>query len=624
MLAMPMTVKMMRLLMLCLLLNTASVSAQENLAPVQYNPFVQPHAAGGVSTSRTTALSLPFFEDFTGYTMIPDTAKWEERQVYVNNTMAINPVSRGVATFDALSQYGIPYETMNPFLIRYADSLTAKPIDLSSFTPADSIYLSFFFQPAGNGFAPEKTDSLLLYFRPKYGSRWIKVWSRSDTAVQDFRQVMIPVTDTSYLYSDFQFRFVNKASVGINDDVWNLDYIRMYSGRNKYDTLISDVAYTATPSPILSDYVSMPYRQYLANPVPERAARFQSTIKNNFNSSQNIGAFGYTAQESASGAVLSSGADVNRTIAAGKTSDVVFDTYGSTPAAGTYDRVVFSNKFYLSPVPSDNQQENDTIVGQQVFDNYLAYDDGTAEMSYYLNLFPTLPGKLAIEHHLNQPDTLRGMAIYFGRQVPLASYKYFSIVVYRNIAYGSSTSDDIIYTEENLKPRYQDEVNRFWIYKFKTPVALPAGTFYIGTTQPALSGSDSLYIGLDRNRANGNHLYFNVLNVWSPSLVSGALMMRPLLGTQITDSHIGSAKAGGRSFFSLYPNPANNELNISLNGNSSDVKFEIFNLLGSKVAGGSLISGKHLVDLSSFVPGMYLVRLSDDGKYLGTQKFIKQ
>ena len=82
-------------------------------------------------------------------------------------------------------------------------------------------------------------------------------------------------------------------------------------------------------------------------------------------------------------------------------------TYSSTPTTSYYEKVIFENKYYLQAPSGDASKENDTIVGQQIFDNYLAYDDGTAEMSYFLNLFPTLPGKIAIEHKLNQPDTLR-------------------------------------------------------------------------------------------------------------------------------------------------------------------------------------------------------------------------
>lgn len=595
--------------------------AQENIGPVQFNPNVKPQVSA-VSTLRTTSLTLPFFEDFNQYEAIPDTNKWIGRQVYINNTMAVNMISRGVATFDALSQFGKPYDTTSVTTIRYADSLTSKVLNLSTNIPADSIYLSFFYQAAGIGFAPEKTDSLLLYFKSKVSGAWVKVWSKSDTVVLPFKQVMIPIADTNFLHSNFQFRFVNKASVGINDDVWNLDYIRINSGRNRFDTLVNDIAYTKTPSNILKDYTSLPYRQYLAAASTERTATFQSTIRNNYQSNQDVPNFGYLASHLGSG--LSSDAGVNRNIAAGNSSDVIFNTYGSTPGAGFYDKVIFENKYYLQSPGTDFSKENDTIIGQQIFDNYLAYDDGTAEMSYFLNLFPTLPGKIAIEHHLNQADTLRGLAIYFGRQVPLASYKYFSIVVYKNIAYSSSFTDDVVYELENLQPSYRDTVNHFWIYKFDEAVPMPAGTFYVGITQPALSGSDSLYIGLDRNRTESNHAYYNVLNVWTPSLVSGALMMRPILGQPISGSSIKNAIPNNKAKAIIWPNPATDELNFNLNTAESKLNYEIKSISGLTVQQGLLSNQNAQINIKTLIPGNYLIQFSSEKGNFPAQKFIKK
>lgn len=597
--------------------------AQEMLGPLLYNPQIKKERTIPWSTMRTTAAVLPFFEDFTGYNADPDTGKWADRQVYINNTMAVNMISRGVATFDILNQYGLPYDTINTFSVRYADSLTSKEIDLSSYKPSDSIYISFFYQPGGNGFAPEKQDSLMLFFRTKQKENWIKVWSKGGSTLEDFKQVMIAVTDTNFLQSNFQFRFVNKISLGTG--TWNLDYIRMDAGRKRSDTFINDVAFTTTPTNLLNDYTAMPYRQYIANAGAERAAKFQSTIKNNFTGSQNIASFGYTAKELTSGSALSSDAGVNRNIAAGNTTNTLFDTYNATPGSGLYDKVIFENKYYLQAPLGDAHKENDTIIGQQVFDNYLAYDDGTAELSYYLNLSTTLPGKIAIEHHLNQADTLRGIAIYFHRKAPLEFYKLFSIVVYKSITYGSSTADNIIYQAENLVPGYIDTINHFWIYKFDKPIPLPKGTFYIGTTQPALSGSDSLHFGWDVNRTTGNHLYYNTTNVWASSSYTGALMMRPLLGAPITGTSVKESyhNTAARDF-KLFPNPATHRLQISITDADKDTRYEITNLLGIKVATGMITSEQHSVDISDLPNALYLIQLFSGEQRYTIQKFSKQ
>ena len=612
------------LLFVFLFLNKYKSFAQENVSPIHHNPFIN-LSVESKAIAKTTALSLPFFEDFTNYSQTPDPVKWTDRQVYVNNTMAVNGYSRGIATFDAISQYGKPYDTTNPNATRYADSLTSQQIDLSGKMPADSIYFSFLYQPGGNGFAPEKNDSLMLFFKSsKTSSPWVKVWSKSDTALTDFKQVLIAITDTNFLYNGFQFRFVNKASIGINDDVWNVDYIRLNAGRNKFDTAINDVAFTLTPTNLLNDYTAMPYRQYLANASGERTSKFKSTIKNNFNSNQNIANFGYDAFIVPTLISLSSDAGSNKNISAKGREDIEFNTYSSTPTTSYYEKVIFENKYYLQAPSGDASKENDTIVGQQIFDNYLAYDDGTAEMSYFLNLFPTLPGKIAIEHKLNQPDTLRGVAIYFGRQVPIASNKYFSAVVYQTIAYGSSTADKIIYELENLQPSYRDSINHFWIYKFDKPIPMPKGTFYIGTTQAALSGSDSLYIGLDRNRVGGNHAYYNVLNVWTPSLVSGALMIRPLIGQEVIGSKIEEQKNIKKTFVAIWPNPATEELNFALASKEKDVNYEIKNLLGQTILNGSILGEQQKINIQQLPSGHYQINFYSKNNIFEAQKFIKK
>lgn len=608
------------LLLIATILLYGNAAAQEHLTSVNYNPFLtQP--VQRATAAKTTALTLPFFEDFTGRDARPDPAKWVEAQVYVNNTMCINPVSRGVATFDALNAQGLPYDTVNNLSLLYADSLTSQPIDLSSYLPSSNIYLSFFYQPQGNGFSPETQDSLMLYLLHKNGN-WVKAWAKDGTTTAPFTQVMIPVTDTGYLYSSFQFRFVNKASINVNDDVWNLDYIRMAANRNANDTAVNDLAFTQDPGFMLNDLTYMPYRQYLANATAERAAQVPVYLRNNYGSNQPA-VVSFTAREQLSNTSLYTAS--NNTLSIPLRSDVQtsFNTYTNTiTSPGVYNKVVFENKFYLNNTPAGENKLNDTIVQEQVFDNYLAYDDGTAEKSYYLNLFPTLPGKTAIEYHLNQADTLRGVAIYFGRQVPLATNKYFSAAVYTSIT-PNSPAETNIYQEDLLQPHYVDTVNHFYYYKFDRPVPLSAGVFYIGTIQPALSGSDSLYIGVDANRVTGNHLYYNVLDQWVSSSISGALMIRPLLGQTISGTGIDNLNNNVAGDWDVYPNPATEILNITRN-DTHTAAYQVADMQGRIVINGILEQGQQgSISIAALPPGVYMVRLQEGKTYSVPKKIVK-
>ena len=121
----------------------------------------------GVADSRF----LPFFDDFSHSDLYPDSTKWTDNNVLVNDGFPLCPPNRNGATFDVLDANGkvYSYAISNAFVAEY---LTSARIRLDSImepepralTPADSVYLSFYYQPQGNGNAPEVQDSLVLQF----------------------------------------------------------------------------------------------------------------------------------------------------------------------------------------------------------------------------------------------------------------------------------------------------------------------------------------------------------------------------------------------------------------------------------------------------------------------------
>lgn len=90
--------------------------------------------------------------------------------------MPILPPTIGVATFDGLNQYGLPYNKSQITNYGVADHLTSKPLDLSGLGAADSVYLSFFYQPQGIGDWPNAKDSLQVEFLNFQTSEWDVVW----------------------------------------------------------------------------------------------------------------------------------------------------------------------------------------------------------------------------------------------------------------------------------------------------------------------------------------------------------------------------------------------------------------------------------------------------------------
>lgn len=612
---------------------TGSVAkGQEHAGHLNYNaalfniaPTKSIFAKKGTATAAEP-LPLPFFEDFTNTGVFPDANKWTNNHVYVNNRMGWKPVSRGVATFDALDWRGIPYDSFSNTNFRFADSLTSQPINMSLNVvgPGDSVYLSFFYQPQGTGFYPMPSDSLMLFLKTKFGG-YVRVWSATGSMLKPFQQVMIPITDTLFFDSFFQFTFINKAALYWADAIWNVDYVRLSAGRNMFDTTVNDIGFTSDPSFLLNDYTFMPYRQFFANPGAERASNYTCSLRNNYGFNQAINN-AYTATALPFGTLLKPAVLASGSVPALTTQQLTFPPYiTSIPlsSVGYYDKVVFQNKYFIESISTSDPVDNDTVVRDQIFDNYLAYDDGSAEKSYYLTLYPTLPGRMATEYHLNRPDTMRGMAIYFGRQVPFAFNKGFDIHVYQSLKGVNGMPEDVLlYKREFCQPGYADTINNFWIYKFDDGVPLPAGTFFAGIFLPAESGADSLYIGLDVNRVGGNHTYFNVLSTWDPSLISGALMMRPLLGQIVTGTKLPALPAATKWDWNIYPNPAKDVMRIKYEGDA-DPQYVITDIQGRCVKQGRILDGMS-IDISTFTPGIYFARLISEDVQYPTLKFVKE
>ena len=153
------------------------LSGQEYLTATAGNPVVESRS-GEVSYKsyflRYAAVKLPFFDNFSEITVYPDSSRWIDNEAYINADYPYYPVDYGVATLDVVDAYGRVYENASPFTF-VADHLTSKPIRLDvlyddngdsvkALTPADSVHLSFYYQPQGRGDMPLNTDSLVLEF----------------------------------------------------------------------------------------------------------------------------------------------------------------------------------------------------------------------------------------------------------------------------------------------------------------------------------------------------------------------------------------------------------------------------------------------------------------------------
>ncbi|MCX6316856.1 MAG: T9SS type A sorting domain-containing protein [Bacteroidetes bacterium] len=75
----------------------------------------------------------------------------------------------------------------------------------------------------------------------------------------------------------------------------------------------------------------------------------------------------------------------------------------------------------------------------------------------------------------------------------------------------------------------------------------------------------------------------------------------------------------------VYPNPARQVLNISMNGYNDSKTIEVYDLNGKKVLAENVSQNNTSLRLNNLVSGIYLLKVSAaDGTLLGQQKFIKE
>lgn len=591
-------------------------------------------------------LTLPFFDDFTSSVIYPDMRLWMDSFVFVNNNFPISPPSYGVATFDNLDKQGNPYSgQLNANLFQAWDTLTSKPINLKTYfvgpnefnyTLTDSIYLSFFYQGGGVGDRPETQDSLVLQFRLK-NNNWRSVWNTSQIGMNPFKQVLVGVLDSNYLWEAFQFRLLYYTSALGNLNQLHIDYVRMNRNRNANDTLIRDVAINKGAWSLLKNYHAMPYTHFVADSSNQKTDKFSIGIRNNDVDIINT-QFQFEAYHKSNQLALYPFSVSSRNIFATSDTSESFNIFGFGNLQQN-EYVYIKNVFKINPQAGNNTPSgynslgnNDEYIQYQDFKNYYAYDDGTAEGGIGLNYegLPAGRGTFAIKYNLTKADTLAGLAIFFNQSKEDVSARQFKLCVWKNLSNGS-VIDEPIYEYSVLAPAYTDSINGFHYYVFDTTIVLPKGDYYVGWSQIAIF---NLNVGYDNNyrlegkeQRNSNILY-NLTGVWQNVDISikGAPMIRPLIGEysqwalQVKNP---SCKENIHNRFVVLPNPNQGFFEIrNIHQQSLNTFYSIRTIEGREIMHGEVITG-NLIDMSSLASGIYVLYIQE-GDNLQFEKLIKE
>jgi len=628
-----------------ILVNSNLSNAQEVLTNLTINPVVAiKYSERNKSLVKAQfiladTLSLPFLDDFSKESIYPDGNLWLDSSVYINRDYPISPPTIGVATFDGVSKSGAPYDTLTASggSGLSADTLTSKPINLVGLPADSSVMLSFFWQAKGRGNDPESSDTLLLDFFNPTLKKWKTIWYQKgfnpSTADSAFRLTKISIVDTAYLKTAFQFRFRNKATITGNVDHWHIDYVYLDKNRNTADTIFSDVAFAYNSPSLLKNYYAMPWKQYQAS---EMKTTVGLLIRNNDNVVKNT-SFNYQIKNNLGGLEASYSGGSNNcdpyatnglwNYAPISNPPIGNNVPGPGLTAYTYpaltDTASFSVEYTLNTTPDKNRW-NDTLRFKQNFYNYYAYDDGTAEAGYGLNLFGA---QIAYKFNLNVPDTLVAVQMLFNWIPPKVSSRQFRIRIW-NDAGGSPGA--LIYEDSLVSPKYQYQfhddwgnlTNMYYPYKLTSPIKL-SGSFFVGLIQYCCNGNNELLnIGYDKNTNSSSKIYYNIGSGWSQSTLStkGSLMIRPVFGdmmglTAINENDISS------HVITLYPNPTNGLLTLISENTIKDV--EIYNMTGEKVYEAANISKiQTTIDISHQPNGVYFLRAIGDKNWVKSQKVI--
>jgi len=599
-----------------------NVSSQEVLTGLARNKILlksNSQKSVSITKSSTDTLELPFFDEFSYKDPYPADTLWSDRHTFVNNTYTLDQFSQGVATFDALNSYGLLHSNATAFVFS-ADSLTSLPINLE-YNASDNLYLSFFYQAGGIADPPESADSLTLHFYSPSEEKWFSVWRTEGGEKEDFRAVNIRISDPKYLNKGFRFRFVNYASLSSeltenpdwtgNCDHWHIDYIYLDRNRTANDTIPEDVAFTLPLRSVLNTYEVMPWNQFREVFLSEMGSFININYRNNDQVTRNV-TRDFEIKDLYTGNIVHSFSAGATNIEGGN--DVNYNaSLIYTYASDNPDSAEFRVRSVLITDEFENKL-NDTIDYIQVFKNYFAQDDGSAEGGYGINGGGSANAMVATRFRSYIQDTLRSVMISFNDAYLSANQRYFDLAIWSDI---DGSPGELLY-EQEAKVDPGQEINSFINFPLNDPVAVN-DHFFIGWKQRS---ETFLNVGLDLNTNISGRRYYYLNGIWTESELPGTLLIRPVLGKAPLSSSINDFSFPEKTVH-IWPNPACDILNIdfkSLDYRRDEVRISIYDHTGRKVFDDE---ASDYIDISHLRNGIYILILHRGNLRYSSNKFIK-
>ena len=493
----------MKRLIFLFIFSSFIVKSQEFISPLISNSHLKEYNV--MFFKNKSSLSIPFIDDFSNQSFSPDSNLWQDNSVFINRNYGVNPITIGVATFDGLNSFGRPYNmTLTGTDSENADTLSSQKIDLSN---VDTAYFMFYYQAQGNGDNPQITDSLILEFYSGIDSLgnelWHTIWKKEGSVFHEFKKFVYVFTDAKYLNSEFKFRFRNLASVTGNFDHWNVDYVKLDEYNNSSDTsFLNDVAFVRNTPQILKRYREIPWIHFVNDVMQEMNDSLEIILKNNTDIIQSID-YRYDVYNENGNLVyhypVLGGNNSTRNVDvppfnisgtyAFNSPPIMLDNQIFPVSSADSAEFIFRNSIKTDPFDFKN---NDTVSHLQKFYSHFAYDDGSAESAYGINV---QGAKLAYEFKLNRPDTLRIVQMKFVEMHEDLTNNQFALTIWGN----NNGIPGIEVYKDTVVIDYKDR-GQFTNYYLRNGVGL-VGTFFIGWEQIT---NEILNLGLDKNTVSGD------------------------------------------------------------------------------------------------------------------------
>lgn len=573
-----------------------SAQISEISQPVTFRPFSE---WSKTLSGPCDTIGLPLEDDFSGREGAPDSRRWCDAKAWINDSYGWDVPTLGVATLDGLDENGQAYDISDNSSDTLADVLTSKHIRFTN--NPQNVFLSFLYQAGGRGERPTSGDFLTVQFWSPTDSSWTEVWRKEADSIETFRHAIIAVDSSIWLQNGFQFRFAAYGARSGSFDIWNLDYVRLAANRSATDTSFTDAAFTRQHPSLLKDFWQIPWFHLAGLPSPFKTDYQLHYRKNGDTLSVSINLRRYAIAYNGS-TIQSKGGIPWNNFSYNKEHTVpvpIDPVVLAPPPTAPFDLVVTS----VMDGANDGFRSNDTVIGRHRFDNYYAFDDGSAERVYGLS---NVGGAItAINLTPLKPDTLKGIYLYFGQAKVDAKLNSFRIGIWENV---NGLPGQMIYLSDSMYSPEYFNTDQFAAYALDTTGIFLDRSVFIGVQQRSVN---PLNIGLDINRPDGDTsttIFYNDGVNWYQSLFTGNLMLRPYFQYQPIDLSTGRNLTEELAF-SLYPNPATHS--VTLKWEDDEVrKVLVLDLFGREQGQWNLYSGD-VLEVSHWAKGLYILKVTD-------------